>query len=46
MLTLTEGKLDINFNYYYVILKSVAVKASVLIDKDGHCIIIKKPILF
>lgn len=45
MLTLTEGKLDINFNYYYVI-KSVAVKASVLIDKDGHCIIIKKPILF
>lgn len=46
MLTLTEGKLGINFNYYYIILKSVAVRANVLIDKDGHCIIIKKPILF
>lgn len=46
MVTPTEGKLDINFNYYYIVLKSVAVRTNVLIDKDGHCIIIKKPILF
>lgn len=41
----TKRMLDINVNYYYVILTSVDFQANAVIDKESHCIIIKQSIL-